>query len=89
MCAQSLQISDQMFGGVVDQTGRWRRPAGAALIEQDDAPVLRIKKTAQMRRAATAGTAMQYHHRPPGRVATLLHIQGMAVINRKLELLTR
>ena len=74
MLAQPLKIGDQMFGGVVDQASGRRRTAGSALIKQDDAPVLRIKKTAQMRRTTAPGATMQYHHRTTSRVTALLHV---------------
>src|SRR5690606_10444754 len=49
MLAQRFHIADQVVGGVIDKAGRWRRTPGAALVKQDDAPVLRVKKTTQMR----------------------------------------
>ena len=84
MRAQGLHISYQVLGGVELETGVGGRATSAALIEQDDAIDIRVEEAAMIGLATGTGTAMHEQGRQPIGIATLLHIQGMGGINRKL-----
>ena len=57
------------------------RPAGAALVEQDDPVLGRIVEATHLGAAAAARAAMQQHHRLAVRVAALLVIELVARID--------
>jgi hypothetical protein len=59
------------------------RAAGAALIEQYDPVVLRIEKPPMLRRAPRSGSPVEEQHGRAVRIATLLPVQGMDVVNRQ------
>ena len=80
---QYFQVGNQVLGRVRLDTCRWPRPAGAALVDQDDPPDPRVEKAAIGGHTAGAGAAMQKHHRYPGRVAAFAPIEGVAVTNIK------
>ena len=84
MGAQGLHISHQVLGGVELETGVGGRTTSAALIEQDDAIDIRVEEAAMIGLATGTGAAMHKQGRHPIGIATLLHIQGMGGINRKL-----
>ena len=79
--AQRLDVGHQVPGGVVHQVGVRRGTAGATLVEQDDPVLRRIVELAHLRRAATAGPAMQHHHRLAVGVAALFVVQRVALVD--------
>ncbi len=79
--AQRFHISDEVCGGVAAQFAVGRRSAGAALIEKDHAIARRIKEAPAGGGAAAAGSAMQEDHRNALRVAALLPVQRVNVID--------
>ncbi len=72
--AQRLHVADEVVRGVVGQLSQGFRAAGAALVEDDDAIVIRVEEPAVDRRRAGAGSAMQEHRRRPIGIAALLPI---------------
>src|SRR5689334_17663573 len=65
---------------VVDDLAERRRPAGAALVEDYDPPMLGIEEPAVNRGRSGSGTAVQEQRRRPSRVSGLLPIHHMAPI---------
>jgi len=84
MHAQPLDIGDQMPGGVGGGLAQWSRPARAALVEQHHAEGGGIEEAAMHRARARPGAAVQEQHRPAARVADLLEIDGVALIDLKI-----
>ena len=77
MAAQCLDVFDQQFRGVVGDLAQRLRPAGAALIEDDDAIMVGIEEPTMHRRRTGARAAMQEHHRHAFGIAALLPIEPM------------
>jgi hypothetical protein len=69
-----------MRRGVVLELAKRSRPAGAALIENDDPPEVGIEKPTVNRRSAGAGAAVQKQHRRAARVPRLFPIHRVAGI---------
>ena len=59
--AQTLEVGDEGLRRVAFELGDGRRAAGAALVDEHDAPERRIEVAAVMRQAAAAGAAVQEH----------------------------
>ena len=78
--AQLFDVGHQVPGGVVHQVGVRGRPAGAALVEQDDPVGLGIVETPHLGPAARARPAVQQHHRLALGVAALFVIQPVAAV---------
>jgi hypothetical protein len=81
MPAQALEVGDEVRRRVVAELGRRRGPAGAALIEQDDAPEPGVEKAAVVRQAAAARTAVQEHDRNAPRIAAGLPVQLVPAVD--------
>src|SRR5581483_5468381 len=79
MLAQTLDILDQVPGGVLFERGMRRRPAAAALIEQHDAIAARIVIAAHHRVDAAARAAMQQNGGLAGGRAAFLEIDLVQV----------
>ena len=84
MAAQDLDIRDEVRRGVVLQAAQRTRPSRAPLVENDDAPVVRIEETTMHRAGAGAGAAVQEQHRPSIGVAGLLPIHDMTAGERQI-----
>ena len=80
---QRLDIRDKVPRGVVDQVGVRRRPPCPALVEKYDAVARRIMEAAHARAAARAGAAVEDDHRLAGRVAALLVMNPVSIIDRQ------
>ena len=84
MLAQALDVGDQIPGGVVGEVGMRRGAPAAALVEQDDPVLFRVVELAHLRAAAAARAAMQQDHGLSVRIAALLVIQRVAVVDGEL-----
>ena len=76
-------------GGVVLQAAERARPPGAALVEDHDAPEIRIEEAAMHRAGAGARPAVQEQHRPAARIAHLLPVHDVAARERQVAGLER
>src|SRR5262245_63048436 len=76
--AQTFDIGQQMGGRVVGNLAERYRAAGAALIENHDAPMLRVEEAPMHRSCAGAGSAVQKQRRGAARVPGLFPIHYMA-----------
>ncbi len=83
MTAQGLQVGDQMSGRVIDDVGMRRRAPAAALVEDDDPVEARVEETAVRRRGAGAGSAVQKDHGHATRIAGLLPVHDMTIVERQ------
>ena len=72
--AQPLDVGNKVRRSVVGDLAERCRTPGAALIEDHDPPIGRIKEPTVHRGSTGAGTAMQKQHRSTSRVARLLPI---------------
>src|SRR5882724_984799 len=81
--AQRLDVADEVRGRVVGDLAMRGRAASAALVKQDDPVVLGIEESPVLRRAPRPGTAVKEQHGRAIRVAALLPVQGMDVVNRQ------
>src|SRR3989344_5596407 len=63
MVAESLHVRDQVPSGVVLKAGVRRRAAGAALVEEDDAPDFRVEVASMIALAPGARTAVHEQYR--------------------------
>ena len=81
--AQLLEVGDQRPGRVVDDPGGGRRAAGAALVEEHDAPERGIEEAAVVRQAAAARPAVQEHDRRPVADAAFLPVQRVPAVDRQ------
>src|SRR5690606_35280404 len=79
-CAQTLYIGNQIPGCIVVQAGMRRRPAAAALVEQQYVVAFRIEQLPMGGGTAAAGAAMQKNGGLARRVAAKLPIHTMAVV---------
>ena len=70
-----------MLRGVVAQFAQRRRPASAALVEEDDPVERRIEELTVTRGRPAARTAVQEYHRDPARIARLFPRQRMQRID--------
>ena len=89
MAAQRLDVGDQVLRGVVLQAAERARPPGAALVEDDDAPEVRVEEAAMHRAGAGARAAVQEQHRPAARIAHLLPVHDVAGGERQVAGLER
>ena len=89
MFAQGLDVGDQVGGGVVVQAAERARPAGAALVEDHDAPEGRIEEAAVDGAGAGAGAAVEEQDGAALRVADLLPIHDVAAGERQVAGLER
>src|SRR6516225_5534807 len=78
--AQALDVGHEMCRGVILDLAKRGRPAGAALIENDDPPIIGIEKPTVNRGGAGTGAAVQKQHRRAARVAQLFPIHRVAGI---------
>ncbi len=78
MASQDLDVRDKVRGGVVVQSSERPRTAGAALIEDNNAPEVRVEEAAVHRARAGTRAAMQEQHRAAVRVAGLLPVHHMS-----------
>ena len=62
MIAKSFDVIDQVSGGVFLYPGKRLRPAGAPLVENDDAVKVRVEKPAVRRIGPGARPAVQENH---------------------------
>ena len=77
LAAQSLDIGDEMGGGVVVQAAERTGSSGAALVEQHDPPEAWVEEPAMDGARARAGTAVKEQRRQAAGVARLLPIHRM------------
>ncbi|MPN34022.1 hypothetical protein SDC9_181514 [bioreactor metagenome] len=79
MCAQTLDIGQQIGSGVVRGRATWRAASATTLVELDDAVACRIKEASMRWRQAAGRSAVQAQHRQALRVARLLDMQDMPI----------
>ena len=85
--AQAFYIRHQLSSGVLLDAAQWLAAAAASLVEQDNAIVCRIEKTALAGIAAATGSAMQENYRLPVRIAALFVIYRVDGADLQLPLL--
>ena len=85
VAADSLDVPDQVRGGVLVQLRVRARAPAAALVEQDDAPVLWVEEAAVEGLTGRARAAVQEDDGHALGVATLLHPQGVDLGDPELE----
>jgi hypothetical protein len=81
--AQCFDVADEVHRRIVGNLAVRSRAAGAALIEQDDTVVRRIEKPPVLWRASRSRAAVKEQHGRAVRIAALLPVQGMDVVNRQ------
>ena len=80
VCAQPLDVGDELGRRVIAQFPQRRRLAGTALVVDDDPVVRRIVEAPVVGRAAAAGTSVQEDDGHAARIARLLpvhRVQGV------------
>ena len=82
--ADALKVGDQIPGGVVLETGPWRRAAAATLVEGDNMVEVRVEIAAALGVATGAGASMDEHDRQAFGGATFIDIQGVGVIDSQI-----
>lgn len=83
MAPERLDIGHEVLRRIVGQIAVWGRAPAAALVEDDDAVEARVEEAAVRRRSARTRAAMQEQHRLAARIAGLLPMHDMAVIERQ------
>ena len=83
MRPELLHVSHEVASRVVLQVAQRHRPATAALVENDDAVVLRVKEAAMDGRRAGAGAAVEEHDRHTLGIAALLPIDRVTPVDRQ------
>src|SRR5258707_15396696 len=77
VCAQALEVRDEVLGGVLLEAAQRRRAPRAALVEQDDAIERGVEELAVRGRCAWAGPAVQENHGHAVGSARLLVVHAM------------
>ena len=81
MGAQRFDVGHQIVRRVAADLAQRTRPAGTALVEDDDPIMLRVKKASVQRRCAGARPTMEENHRRALRVAAFLEIERVKRID--------